>query len=65
MIRVRKQGYVFILTDLKCFDDSFGFLTSICVNNYFETENFFNKLMPYTFCLLGLLYSRQSNGFLP
>ena len=46
MIRVGKQGYVFILTDFKkrCFDVSF--LASICVNNYFETENFLNKLMP-------------------
>ena len=37
---------VFFLTDFKkrCFDVSF--LTSICVNNYFETENFLNKLMP-------------------
>ena len=46
MIRVGKQGYMFILTDFKkrCFDVSF--LTSICVNNYFDTENFLNKLMP-------------------
>ena len=37
-IRVGKQGYVFSLTDFKtrCFDVSL--LTSICVNNYFETE---------------------------
>ena len=37
-IWVEKQGYVFITTDFKkgCFDLSF--LTSICVNNYFETD---------------------------
>ena len=39
-ICVGKQGYVFILTDFKtrCLDVLF--LESICVNNYFETENF-------------------------
>ena len=44
MIHVGKQGYVFILTDFKkrCFDVSF--LTSICVNNYFDTENFFKYI---------------------
>ena len=43
--RVGKQGYVFMLTDFKtrCFNVSF--LASICVNNYFETENFWNKSM--------------------
>ena len=42
-VRVRKQRYVFILTDFKkrCFDVSF--LTSICVNNSLETENALSK----------------------
>ena len=45
-IRVERQGYVWRhFTDFnkRCFDVSF--LTSICVNNYFETVNLLNKLM--------------------
>ena len=62
-IRVGKQGYVFILTDFKKWWFDVSFLTSICVNNYFETEKrwiFYNKLTQQTFCLLDLLNSRQS-----
>ena len=60
-IRVRKKGYVFILTDLRSEVFLFSFLTSICVNNYFgnwEKLNILYKLMPQTFFLvLGLLNS--------
>ena len=37
-IRVGKQGYVFILTDFRSDVLMFPFLTSICINNYFENK---------------------------
>ena len=64
-IHIGKQGRVFILSDFKkwCFDVSF--LTSISVSTVIltlEKVEFLNNLISETFCLLGLLNSRQSNG---
>ena len=64
-VRIGKQGYIFILTDFKkwCFDCSF--LTSISVPTIIVRlgkVEFFNKFISETFCLLGLLNLRWSNG---
>ena len=61
--RIGKQGYVLYFTDFKkwCFDVSF--LTSIRVLTVVLTlGKVENKLISETFCLLGLLNSRWSNG---
>ena len=72
-------GYVFIFTDFKKPGFDVSSLESFCVNNYRhrtildllillrlrKVEFFKKKVMIWTCCLLGLLNSRQSNGFLP
>ena len=64
-IRIGKQGYVIILPILR--SDVWGFHSwhqLVCQQLFWHWErlNFLNKLISETFCLLGLLNLRLSNG---